>query len=117
MISEFTADDAEYLLTRSEFRRFLFAAIQAAGLLGHVSPANGQLGRDLAEGRRSLGLDLLALAETGQPEPLRSPQCLATLDQIIREAMTPKPKDKPRDRRSDDPDRDDASQPGRYAGI
>lgn len=102
-----TADDAEYLLGRPEFRRFLFAAIQTAGILGHYAPANGQTGRDLGhfEGRRSLGFELLALADLGQPEPLRSPEALATLDLIIREALNPKPKDKPRDRRSD-PDLD-----------
>lgn len=103
MTSVFTADDAATLLRSEEFRRFLFAAIQSAGILGHYAPANGQLGRDLGhfEGRRSLGFELLAMADAGQPEPLRSPEGLATLDQIIREAMTPKPKDKTRERRSD----------------
>lgn len=113
MIAELSREDAEYLLGRSEFRRFLFAAIQAAGLLGHTNPANGPIGRDLAEGRRSLGLDLLAMADTGQPDALRSPQALATLDQIIREAMTPKPKDKPNGRRN----RTDDDADERYSAI
>lgn len=116
MIADFTREDAEYLMGRAEFRRFLFAAIQAAGLLGYSNPANGQTGRDLVEGRRSLGLDLLAMADAGQPEPLRSPQALATLDQIIREAMTPKPKDKTRDRRNKH-DRDDDAADERYDGL
>lgn len=102
MIGGFSSEDAEFLLTREEFRRFLFAAIQSAGILGHYAPANGQMGRDLGhfEGRRSLGFELLMLADAGQPEPLRSPEGLATLDQIIREAMNPKPKEKTRERRS-----------------
>ena len=94
--------DAEFLLGRPEFRRFLYAAIQSAGILGHHAPANGQQGRDLGhfEGRRSLGFDLLLMADAGQPEPLRSPQALATIDAVIREALNP-PKEKTRDRRSD----------------
>lgn len=115
MIADFTREDAEFLIGRPEFRRFLFAAIQAAGVLGQTSPANGPIGRDLAEGRRSLGLDLLAMADAGQPDPMRSPQALATLDQIIREAMTPKPKDKTRDRRNHSDRDDDADE--RYAGL
>lgn len=107
MIAEFTREDAEFLLTRAEFRRFLFAAIQSAGLFAQYAPANGQTGRDLTEGRRSLGLELLQLADAGQPDALRSPEALATLDQIIREAMTPQAKDKTRERRNrPDPDLD-----------
>lgn len=103
MTADFLAADAEYLLTRPEFRRFLFAAIQSAGILGHHAPANGQMGRDLGhfEGRRSLGFDLLRMVDAGQPEPLRSADCLATLSLAIREAMTPSPKEKTRDRRND----------------
>lgn len=108
MTAEFSIEDAEFLLARAEFRRFLFAAIQRAGILSHITPTNGQLGRDLLEGRRSLGFEMLLLADAGQPEPLRSPEGLATLDQIIREAMTPKPKDKTRERRNTDLDRYDA---------
>lgn len=98
----FTQQDAEFLLARPEFRRFLYAAIQTAGILGHHAPANGQLGRDLGhfEGRRSLGFELLLMADTGQPEPLRSPEALATMNAVIREALNP-PKEKKRDRRSD----------------
>lgn len=103
MTADFIATDAEYLLSRPEFRRFLFAAIQSAGILGHYAPANGQLGRDLGhfEGRRSLGFDLLRMVDAGQPEPLRSAECLATVSAAIREAMTPPPKEKTRDRRND----------------
>jgi hypothetical protein len=97
----FTPEDAAILLDREEFRRFLLAAIQTAGLLGHHAPANGQLGSDLGhfEGRRSLGFDLLAMIDLGQPEPLRSPEAIATINQALREALNPK--ESKRERRSD----------------
>lgn len=100
----FTQQDAEFLLSRAEFRRFLYAAIQSAGILGHHAPANGQTGRDLGhfEGRRSLGFDLLRMADDGQPEQLRSPEALATLDAALREALNPPLKEKPHGRRSND---------------
>ncbi|OHD00889.1 MAG: hypothetical protein A2885_13365 [Sphingopyxis sp. RIFCSPHIGHO2_01_FULL_65_24] len=97
--------DLMFLAGRPEFRRFLFSAIQLAGI---TSPANGHETRDLAfsEGRRSLGLELLQLADQGQPEALRTPHALATLNAALMEAMNPpsKPKEKPRDRYDDIPD-------------
>jgi hypothetical protein len=117
-VTIFTRQDADYLLGRPEFRRFLFAAIQTAGILGHHAPANGQMGRDLGhfEGRRSLGFDLLRMVDDGQPEPLRSPEALATIDAAIREAVNPAPqsKEKPRGRRTDDASDDDTA---RYAEL
>lgn len=97
-------EDAEYLLNRPEFRRFLFAAIQSAGVLSHVGASHGPEGRNLefSEGRRGLGFELLLMAHSGQPEAIRAsdPDALATLDAVIREAMNPT-KDKTRDRRND----------------
>lgn len=96
--------DAAFLLARPEFRRFLFAAIQSAGLLGHTSGANGQSGRDLGfyEGRRSLGFEMLSMVDHGHPDALQSSEALATLDSIIREQMNPTPaKEKPDGRRDD----------------
>lgn len=108
-MSAFTPDDAAFLLGQDTFRRFLFAAIQSAGILGHYVPANGQTGRDLGhfEGRRSLGFDLLQMIDRGQPEPLQSAEALATIDAAIREALNPAPKDKTNGRRTDRPDRYD----------
>ena len=100
-MNELAREDAEYLIGRPEFRRFLFIAIQSAGLLHHHTSADGRLGRDLSylEGRRSLGLDLLQMTDAGQPEPLRTPTAIATLDAAIREAMNPPaPKDRKRER-------------------
>lgn len=98
-----TPEDATFLLSRPEFRRFLFAAIQSAGLLSHQAPANGQLGRDLGhfEGRRSLGFDLLQMIDRGQPEPLQSAEALATINAALLEALNPAPKDKTNGRRTD----------------
>lgn len=97
-------EDAQYLLGRPEFRRFMFAAIQSAGILSDKSAANGQSGRDLShfEGRRSLGFEMIEALDAGQPDPLRSAESLATIDQILREAMNPAPnKEKARGRRND----------------
>lgn len=103
MLDQLPQADAEFLLRQPEFMRFLFVAIQSAGILGHHAPANGQLGRDLGhfEGRRSLGFDLLQMVDRGQPEPLRSGQALATIDAAIREALNPAPKEKASGRRTD----------------
>ncbi len=107
--SSLTREDAAFLLGRAEFRRFLFAAIQTAGVLAIKNPANGQSGRPLEyhEGRRSLGFELLAMADQGQPEPLQSASSLATVNAVILEALNPPPKEKPGGRRND-PDRDTA---------
>jgi len=93
--------DAALLLERPEFRRFLFTAIQQAGIF---DAANGQEGRDLnwIEGRRSLGFDLLRWADEGQPEALRTPNALATLNAIILEAMNTPIKEKVRGGRYDE---------------
>jgi hypothetical protein len=104
---EFTAQDAEFLLNRGEFRRFMFLAIQAAGIIGQTGFANGQAGRDLSEGRRSLGFEMLQLVDEGQPAPLRSPDALATLHAILLEALNPPVKEKTSAR----------SRPDRFADI
>lgn len=95
--------DRALLLENVLFREFLFEAIQLAGIL---QSANGHDPRDLAfaEGRRSLGLELLQLADLGQPKALRSPEALATLNAVILTALNPpsKPEEKKRADRYDD---------------
>lgn len=93
--------DPEFLLARAEFRRFLFTAIQIAGIF---DAANGHEGRDInwVEGRRSLGFDLLRWSDEGQPEALRTPNALATLNAIILEAMKTPIKEKVRGGRYDE---------------
>ena len=95
--------DLALLLTSPLFREFLFEAIQLAGIL---QPANGYDSRDLAfaEGRRSLGLELLRLADLGQPKALRSSDALATINAAILTALNPpsKPEEKKHADRYDD---------------
>ena len=99
-------EDAEFLLNRPEFLRFMYSAIQSAGLFSNTVAADGRTVRDQClewhEGRRSLGHELLNLVDAGIPDALRSPDGLplATLDKIIREAMNPK--ENPDGRRNDD---------------
>lgn len=107
-MTDLAASELELLCAMPEFRRFLFAAIQSAGILSQEGPAHGQAARDLsyAEGRRSLGFDILHMAHRGQPEEVRSadPGALVTLNAAIVAAMTP-PKEKTRGRRNDDTSR------------
>lgn len=107
MLTDLPRTDAEFLLGLAEFRRFLFLAIQSAGILGHHVPANGQAGRDLGhfEGRRSLGFDLLQMVHAGQPAAIRDadPTAMATLHAALLEALNPPPaKDKTNGRSRDD---------------
>jgi hypothetical protein len=87
----FDAKDAEFLLSRPEFRRFLFAAIQSAGILGQTVSASTAPGRDLnhLEGRRALGFDLLMMVHAGQSEAVRSadPDGITTLSLSLTEAL------------------------------
>ncbi|MFC4256307.1 hypothetical protein GRI97_10735 [Altererythrobacter xixiisoli] len=102
--SPFTRADGEALITQGAFLRFLFAAFETAGLFDHAGPAQGQSPRDLsfAEGRRSLGFDLLQLAQSGQPAAIRAadPTAMTTMHAVIGETLNPK--EKMRDRRSDE---------------
>ena len=87
----FDAKDAEFLLTRPEFRRFMFAAIQSAGILGHTVSASTAPTRDLAhlEGRRALGFDLMMMVHAGQSEAVRNadPDGITTLGLSLTEAL------------------------------
>jgi hypothetical protein len=90
----FDAKDAEFLLSRPEFRRFVFAAIQSAGILGHSVSASTAPSRDLGhlEGRRALGFDLLMMIHTGQSEAVRNadPDGITTLSLSLVEALNSK---------------------------
>lgn len=97
----FEAKDAEFLLSRPEFLRFLFSAIQSAGVLGQTVSASSAQHRDLhhMEGRRALGFDLLIMVHAGQSEAIRQadPDAIATLCLCLGEAI--KDKEVTRDRR------------------
>lgn len=81
-------DDMIALMELPAFRRFLFRSIQMAGVLSYRgATANGSDGRDLAyaEGRRSLGLDILREADAVLPPPLQHPTYAHTLAAILTE--------------------------------
>ena len=114
----FTRQDAEFLLGRPEFMRFLYDAIQSAGIISNMEPADGRTVRDHSlewqSGRRSLGHEMLLMIEQGQPEALRSPDGspLITLNAVLREAINPKEttpgrRNRNRDRNSELDDLDD----------
>lgn len=100
----FDPKDAEYLLSRPEFLRFMYVAIQSSGVLSNNVAVDGRTVRDQClewhEGRRSLGHEMLQMVEIGQPEALRSPDGspLMTLNAILHEAINPK--ENPSDRRN-----------------
>lgn len=108
------AADMEQLMGLPSFRRFLFRSIQTAGLLSDTAiSTNGSDGRDLAfaEGRRSLGFELLRDAEAALAAPLQHPLNLITWLSLLREeAQTSdleKASGRRRDNRYDDADGDD----------
>jgi hypothetical protein len=79
--------DMEFLNSRPEFRRFMWRAIQNAGLFDQTG--SGKSERDLAYagGRRDLGLELLADAEQGQPAAHPEGAPILTTIQILREEV------------------------------
>lgn len=94
--------DMQFLIQREEFRRFLFRVIQTAGIFNRTT--DGSDGRNLAydEGRRNLGLDILDMAESGQPIPDTHPggPLLTITQALIAESQTQP--EKPNGRRKPD---------------
>jgi hypothetical protein len=113
--------DMEFLLNRGEFRRFLFAVIQKAGIW--EATTDGSVERTfLGIGRRQLGLEILDMAELGQPVAHPDKIPVMTLLQVLREE-TQQPQEKPnakgrtsqynRQRELDEPSDDDADDASR----
>lgn len=98
--------DLTQLMTLPAFRRFLFRIMNDSGIW---LPAYGSDGRNLAyaEGRRSLGLDILGMADKAAPIP-RNDSAM-TIMAILSEAAKSIPQEKPNGRRSDTSDRYDRS--------
>jgi hypothetical protein len=98
--------DMEFLLKQDAFIRYQWRVIQMSGLL--TATTDGSVERTyILLGRRQLGLELLDLAEQGQPIPDVHPGGpLLTLIQALREETTHRPTEKPNAR---------ASRPDRYA--
>lgn len=92
------SDDMVKLMGLAEFRRFLFDAIQMAGIW-EVTDHEAD-GRHLfREGRRSLGLELLRKLDAAQPAPSPSGIPVLTAIQTLREAVQSTSKEKPVGRR------------------
>ena len=83
--------DCEHLLTQAQFRRFLFRLIQTAGIFSPTT--NGSDGRNLDhfEGRRHLGLEILA--EVAGAQPVADPEGYLTLLQVLREEAQQTPEE------------------------
>lgn len=64
--------DIGFLIQRPEFRRFLWRVIQTSRIFNPAS-TDGSDKRDLDEGRRDLGLEILSMVEDGQPIAHRHP--------------------------------------------
>lgn len=80
--------DMVTLLGQPAFRRFLFRVAEASGML---APANGSEDRHLriAEGRRSLGFDMFRWADDASSMSHTSGLPVATLAQVLRDAIQP----------------------------
>ena len=112
MSDERDKQDMAFLNGRAEFRRFLFRVIQTSGLFHRTTDGSDGRNLDYFEGRRNLGLEILDMAESGQPIPhAHGDGPFLSLIQALREESqqpTEKPNAKRRyDRNSelaDDPD-------------
>lgn len=95
--------DMQTLLQRPEFARFLFRVIQTSGIFSVTT--DGSEGRHLvAEGRRQLGLEILDMAEEGQPVAHPDKLPVLTILQALREEAQ-QPAEKSNGRRSERYDR------------
>jgi hypothetical protein len=106
-------EDMDLLLQRPEFLRFLFRVIQTARIFQPT--ADGSDPRNLHEGRRNLGLEILEMAEAAQPQSPSPDIPATTLLQVLleeaRQPQTEKPNAKARFNRTDElnePDEPDA---------
>jgi hypothetical protein len=76
--------DLEHLLRQPEYLRFLFRVIQIARIFEPVT--DGSDTRHLYhEGRRDLGLEILAMADAAQPVRHESGLPILTAIQVLRE--------------------------------
>jgi hypothetical protein len=91
--------DKMTLLETPAFRRFLFDLIQSSGIF--EASTNGTDGRNLfAEGRRSLGLEVLRSMDEAQPVQSPTGIPILTLIQTLHEEAQSAPKEKPLARRN-----------------
>lgn len=84
-------EDMEWLNAQSQFRRFMWRAIQMAGLFAATNGSEERTHVNL--GRRQLGLELLAECEIGQPAQSSDGTPILTLIQLLREEAQQQPKE------------------------
>ena len=92
--------DIQHLLAQPQFHRFFLRAIQLAGFFETATDGSHD-GAVERLARRNLGLELLAMVESGQPAQHPDGIPVLTLLQILREEAT-QPLEKPNVRRTDD---------------
>ena len=111
MTDKQTRADMAWLMARPEFRRFLWRVIQTARIFEPVT--DGSDTRHLYhEGRRDLGLELLAECEAGQPAQHPSGAPILTVIQVLREEAQQQPDEKGKDRSRYDRTQDLDEPPG-----
>ena len=101
-----TAEDAfkadmTALVGQAPFKRFLWRVIQSSGIFSAAT--DGSEGRDLAvaaQARKNLGLEILSMAELGQPATHPNGQPILTILQALQEEAT-QPQEKPKHDRYD----------------
>ena len=87
------AEDMAWLMNQPQFRRFGWRVIQMSGLF-YGATTDGSEGRYLlAEGRRQLGLEILAECEKGHPVQHPDGVPLLTTIQLLREEAQQQPKE------------------------
>lgn len=90
MTDQQVKDDMRELMRLPAFNRFLFRVIQKATIFGATT--DGSDGRNLIrEGRRQLGLEVLAEADEAQPVQSPDGIPLLTIMQVFREAAQQQP--------------------------
>jgi hypothetical protein len=87
-----------------QFRRFVLRVIQMTGFFDTATDGS-QHDAAIALARRNLGLEILAMVESGQPAQHPDGIPVLTLIQLLREEANPPPQEKKRDRRNDQYDR------------
>ena len=89
--------DMKALVAQPQFSRFLWRVIQSSRILSATT--DGSVDRLLAyeEGRRNLGLEILAMAELGQPISHPNGQPILSILQALREEAN-QPQEKPHGR-------------------
>jgi hypothetical protein len=93
-------EDMTALMALPSFRRFLWRVIQSARLF--ESTTDGSDNRHLEmEGRRNLGLEVLADAELGQPVAHPTGIPLLSVIQVLREEVQSTPQENAHGRRYD----------------